>query len=85
MLTTSLRKVRGSVMLAVPPAILDQLRLHAGSTIGLSVDGERLVIDPQTGPRFKPAELLEQSDYASPQPPTEREWVDSLAVGGELL
>lgn len=36
--TTSLRKVGGSVMLAVPPAFLDQLHLHAGVTVGLAVD-----------------------------------------------
>lgn len=31
MFTTSLRKVCGSVMLAVPPAILDLLNLQAGA------------------------------------------------------
>ena len=35
--TTSLRKVGGSVMLAVPPAFLDQLHLQAGATVGLQV------------------------------------------------
>ncbi|MGC9193803.1 MAG: AbrB/MazE/SpoVT family DNA-binding domain-containing protein, partial [Thermoplasmata archaeon] len=38
---TSLRKVGGSVMLAVPPAFLDQLHLHAGATVGLLVDQGR--------------------------------------------
>jgi antitoxin ChpS len=36
--TTSLRKVGGSVMLAVPPAILDLLKLRAGATVGVSVE-----------------------------------------------
>ena len=33
--TTNLRKVGGSVMLAVPPAFLDQLHLQAGVMVGL--------------------------------------------------
>jgi antitoxin ChpS len=46
MYRTHLRQVGGSVMLAVPPAILDLLHLRAGATVGLSVDAGRLVIDP---------------------------------------
>ena len=45
--TTNLRKVGGSVMLAVPPAILEQLQLKVGATVGLAVDGERLVMQPR--------------------------------------
>lgn len=83
--TTNLRKVGGSVMLAVPPAILDLLHLSAGARVGLAVDGGRLVVEPQTRPRYTLAELLAVSDYSQPQPPEEREWVDAPAVGGELL
>jgi antitoxin ChpS len=42
--TTNLRKVGGSVMLAVPRAILDLLHLEAGATVGLAVEGERLIL-----------------------------------------
>lgn len=42
---TTLRKVGGSVMLAVPPAFLDLLRLRAGATVGIAVEGNRLVIE----------------------------------------
>jgi antitoxin ChpS len=81
--TTNLRKVGGSVMLAVPPAFLEQLHLQAGSTVGLAVSEGRLVIEPAPRPRYTMAELLAASDYAPPQPPEEREWVDAPAVGGE--
>ena len=37
--TTNLRKVGGSVMLAVPPAILDLLHLQGGATVGIAVAG----------------------------------------------
>jgi antitoxin ChpS len=83
--TTSLRKVGGSIMLAVPPAILDLLRLRAGSTVGLAVDGDRLVIDPKPRPHYSLDELLDASDYSGPRSPEEQEWLDSPAVGRELI
>lgn len=85
MFTTNLRKVGGSVMLAVPPAFLDQLRLQAGATVGLVVDHGRLVVEPKPRPRYTLAELLAASDYSQPHSPEEREWVDAPAVGGELV
>jgi antitoxin ChpS len=83
--TTNLRKVGGSIMLAVPHAILDLLHLEAGATVGLAVDGERLVVDPKVKPRYTLDELLAASDYSQPQAPEEREWLDAPAAGGELL
>jgi antitoxin ChpS len=44
--TTNLRKVGGSIMLAVPPAFLNQLHLQAGTTVGMIVSGDHLVIGP---------------------------------------
>ena len=43
MYTTNLRKVGGSVMLAIPPAVLDTLRLQPGVTIELVIDGGCLI------------------------------------------
>jgi antitoxin ChpS len=83
--TTTLRKVGGSIMLTVPPALLDVLNLGAGAKVGLSVDHGRLVVEPQPRPRFTLAELLAVSDYSEPQPGDQREWVDAPAVGREAL
>ena len=83
--TTNLRKVGGSVMLAVPPAFLEQLHLKAGATVGLAVADGRLVVDPRPKPRYTLAELLAASDYSQQQPAEEREWIDAPAVGGELI
>ena len=83
--TTNLRKVGGSIMLAVPPAFLDQLHLQVGATVGVTVSGGHLVIDPKPRPRYTLAELLAASDYSQQQPAEEREWVDAPAVGGELI
>ncbi|MDE2514649.1 MAG: antitoxin [Rhodospirillales bacterium] len=83
--TTNLRKVGGSIMLAVPPALLDMLHLSAGAQVGLAVDHGRLIVEPQARPRYTMAELLAASDYSQPQPAAEREWVDARAVGRETL
>jgi antitoxin ChpS len=83
--TTNLRKVGGSIMLVIPPAFLDQLLLQAGSSVGVSVSGGQLVIDPKPKPRYTLAELLATSDYSQPQPAEEREWVDAPAAGNELI
>lgn len=82
---TNLRKVGGSVMLAVPPAFLDQLQLEAGATVGVAVTDGRLVVEPKPRPRYTLAELLATSDYSRPQSAEEREWVDAPAAGDELI
>ena len=83
--TTNLRKVGGSIMLAVPPALLNLLRLKAGATVAVDVENGRLIVGPQQRPRYTLEDLLAASDYSQPQPPEERESVDAPAVGRELL
>ncbi len=83
--TTNLRKVGGSVMLAVPPALLEVLQLSVGTKVGLVVDNGRLVIESIAKPRCTMADLLAASDYSQSQPPEEREWVDAPAAGDEVI
>lgn len=82
---TRLRKVGGSVMLAVPPAILDMLRVSAGSEVGMSVEGGQLVVSPSLRPHFRLEELLARCDAAAGPGPEDREWLDSGPKGDELL
>jgi antitoxin ChpS len=82
--TTNLRKVGGSVMLAVPRAILDMLKLEAGATVGLAVDGERLVIVPQPKPKYTLDELLAQCDPQREITEEDRAWLDLGSTGREL-
>jgi antitoxin ChpS len=56
----------GSVMLAVPPAFLDQLQLEARATVGATVSDGQLVIHPKAKPRYTLAELLATPDYSEP-------------------
>jgi antitoxin ChpS len=83
--TTNLRKVGGSIMLAVPPAILDLLHLRAGATVGLAVERGRLVIEPTLRPRYSLEELLAQCDASADLSAEDREWLDNKPVGSELL
>jgi antitoxin ChpS len=83
--TTNLRKVGGSVMLALPPALLDILQLQAGAKVGLAVRGGRLVVEPQPRPRYTLEELLAQCNPKAPRSKEDREWLESKPVGGELI
>jgi antitoxin ChpS len=85
MYTTNLRKVGGSIMLTVPPAILDILHLQAGATVGLAVDNGRLVVEPTMRPRYSLDDLLAQCDASVEVSAEDRVWLDSKPVGRELL
>jgi len=71
-------------MLAVPPALLDLLHLEAGATVGLAVDGERLVVDPKIKPRYTLDELLARCDAEALISDDDRDWIDLPPVGREL-
>jgi antitoxin ChpS len=87
--TTNLRKVGGSVMLAVPPALLDILQLQPGAKVGIAIQSGRLIVEPQPRRRYTLDELLAQcnpkarrSQQGSKQ---EQEWLDGKLVGRELV
>lgn len=82
---THLKKVGGSVMLEIPPPLLDILKLSPGSKVGITVNNGRLVIEPSTRPRYTLAELLAASDCSKPRSAEEREWLDAPVVGRELI
>jgi antitoxin ChpS len=83
--TTNLRKVGGSVMMAVPPALLDLLHIGAGAKVGLSVDNGRLVVNPQQRPRYTLDELLAQCDGPAEQTDNDRSWLNDNSTGNELI
>lgn len=83
--STSLRKVGGSVMVAIPPALLDLLHLRAGAKVGMAVHGGRLLVEPQQRPRFALDELLAQCDPKAPRRKEDREWLDAPPVGDEII
>jgi antitoxin ChpS len=83
--TTNLRKVGGSVMLAVPPALLDILHLQPGAKVGIAVESGRLIVEPQQRRRYTLNELLAQCDPKARRSTEEQEWLEGKPVGGELI
>lgn len=82
-----LRKVGGSVMVAIPPAVLEELKLKPNSDVDLSVKSGRLVLDPQAKPqrRYSLDELLARCRPSRRRTKEEREWLSSPPVGRELI
>ena len=83
--TTHLRKVGGSIMLAVPPTLLELLRLRPGVKVGIAVESGRLVVEPHRRPRYTLDELLAQCDPKAARNKADREWLRGKPVGGELI
>lgn len=83
--TTTLREVGGSVMLSVPPAILDLLSLAVGAEVDIGVENGRMVVEPRKRPTYTLAELLAQSEETDAPSAEDRAWLDAKPVGRELL
>ena len=81
----TLRKVGGSVMLAVPPALLDILGLQAGADVGIVIESGRLVVEPGKRRRYTLDELLAQCNPKARRTKLEREWLDDKPVGREAI
>jgi antitoxin ChpS len=84
MQTTILRKVGGSVMMTVPPAMLEQLNLAAGATVGIDVEDGRLIVHSRK-PKYTVEELLAGYDPELHRTEEDREWLESPPVGRELI
>jgi antitoxin ChpS len=84
MQTTTLRKVGGSVMMTVPPALLEQLHLKAGATVSIDFEDGRLIVQPAR-PTYTLEELLAQCVGDQTITAEEREWLDAPPVGNELI
>ena len=82
--TTTLRKIGGSVVLAVPPALLDVLGLRAGTRVSIGIEGGRLVVAKRERPRYALEELLAQCDENAADD-EDGAWREARPVGRELL
>jgi len=80
-----LRKVGGSVMLAIPPALLDALDLSPDRPVGLTVKAGRLVVEPEPRRRYTLDDLIAQCDTKARRSADDRGWVEGARTGRELL
>jgi len=82
---SKLRKVGGSVMVAIPPAVLEELGLSPGTSVDMAVKARKLVLAPASPRRrYTLEQLLKETD------PTmfrtkDRKWTSGKAVGRELI
>jgi antitoxin ChpS len=83
--TTNLRKVGGSIMLAVPPALLDNLGLRAGTRVGIAIERGRLVVIRQKRPRYTLDQLLAETVPKRPRTRRDQGWLAGNSVGRELI
>ncbi len=82
MLHTNLRKVGGSVMLAVPPTLLKKLGLDAGKTVSLDVQDGKLLVEPKNKPLYKLSDLLAEHQMSSLE---QDAWNDMKPIGREEI
>jgi antitoxin ChpS len=85
MATSTLRNVGGSVMMAIPKPVLDELGLSANTKLEVSAEGGNIVAKPQARPKYTLEELLAQCDLDAPWSEEEREWMNIPSVGNEII
>lgn len=85
MYTTNLRKVGGSVMMLVPPSVLEMLDLRAGAEVGMVVEGRKLLVDPHPQQKYALEQLLAEQKIARKSVPDDAQWLDNAPRGKELL
>ena len=85
MYTSNLRRVGGSVMLAVPPAFLEMLQMESWSAVSMAVECGRLFIEPSVRMKYCLQELLAQCDASAPISSEDGAWTASTAAGRELI
>lgn len=85
MLSGNLRQVGGSVMIALPPTLLEMLDMKVGSAVSLSVQSGSLVIKPKRRKKYTLADLIAKCDPTVPFSKEDKEWFASPPVGKELI
>ncbi len=87
MANAKLRRVGGSTVVAIPPALLKQLGLAADSRVSVIVEKDQLVIRPEARPRYSLALLMSQCDLTAPvrRSKTERDFMIAPRAGREEI
>ena len=80
-----LRKVGGSVMVAIPPGLLDELDLKPDASVDMTVKSGKLLLEASARPRYTLDELLSQCRPDGPMDSVERDWLDKPPTGREII
>lgn len=82
---TNLRKVGGSVMMALSPAFLEELKIASGSIVDVALLEGQLVVKPMPKPKYTLADLLAQCDAKAKMSKEDKQWLELAPVGNEIL
>ncbi len=82
MATVMLRKVGGSTMLAIPPAMMEELELTLDTPVSLRIDSGKLTV-AAARPRYRLADLLAQCE-GGPLTEEDKTWLNAPSVGAEI-
>ena len=85
MYTSKLRRVGSSVILVVPPAILEQTQMRTGSAVCLTVDDGRLIVKPEHEKKYSLHELLMQCDADAFLPAKDKAWARLSSLDKENI
>jgi len=82
-----LRKVGGSVMVAIPPAVLEELKLKPDADVDISTNAGQVIIDPRkkARPRYTLDQLLKEARKAKNTKFKDKAWLNMPRVGREII
>lgn len=79
------RRVGGSTMIAVPPAVMEALGLGPGAEVSLEAKGGKLIVSPAVKPAPSLGDLIAQCDPKAKAPPADKAWTAGGPRGKEIL
>ncbi|WIY52261.1 AbrB/MazE/SpoVT family DNA-binding domain-containing protein [Devosia sp. YIM 151766] len=83
---TRLKKAGGSLIVTVPAAARHSLLLREGQELAVSIEGDRLILQPVAKtPRYRLEDLMGQCELDASHPDETRDWLDAPPVGREIL
>ena len=82
---TNLRKVGGSIMLAVSPVFLEELGMGVGSSVDVALHEGQLIVKPILKPKYKLSDLLAQCDANAKISKEDLDWINNSPAGNEIL
>lgn len=82
---THLRKVGGSVMMALSPGFLEELKISSGSVVDVALVNGRLVVKPISKPSYQLVDLLAKCDPKAKMPKEDKQWLELTPIGNEIL
>lgn len=83
--TISFRRLGGSVVVAIPPVVMEMMELVPGMKVKMALESGRLMIGPDNRKHYTLEELLAQQEYLRPLLDADKSWPSGAPCGRELV